>query len=101
MEYKEYCKHVDASKFTLGDFGRWVRFGDSYPPVSNVPYRGTTVEFLLGGDPSFEDIYTCTDGTVRFRDYDNNNEALEWGMWEDYYWRFVPDPPGNEGYNVG
>ena len=101
MTYEEYQKHVNESAYTLGDYGRWVKFGDSYPPiVDTTPYHGTIVEVLYNGNPSFNSIYTCRDGSVHWRDYDFNQE-FSWGEYEEYYWRFVPDPPGNFGYNVG
>ena len=100
MTYEEYLRHVHPEAYTLGDYGKWIKFGDSYPPIN--PKGGTTVEVLYeNGNPGYEWINMHDDGTVRWRDFDFNQE-FSWGEYEEHYWRFIPeDPPGNFGYNVG
>lgn len=103
MKYSEYLTHVVETKFVRGDFGKWVKFSDSFPPISEKEYEGTIIEVLYDGNPSFESVSKDRNGEVAFLDYDFSNEFFEN---EDYlflelYWRFVPEPPGNEGYNCG
>lgn len=102
MQLEEYIRHVDSSKFDEKDYGKWVLFSESYPPIRMKPYHGVTIEFLLdSGNPTFDSVFLCEDGEVRFKDIDTTTEALVFGLYENLYWRFVPDPPGNYGYNVG
>lgn len=104
ISIKEYNTFVDEKRFVIGDFGKWVRFDESYPPLNaKNALEGTTIEVLCHhGDPTFHCVY-CIEGEVRFRDHDFSTELLEWRMPDclDLYWRFVPDPPCNERYNCG
>jgi hypothetical protein len=103
MKCSEYLTHVDETKFVRGGFGKWVKFSDSFPPVSDKEYDGIIIETLFEGNPSFHSVFMTQDGDVAFLDYDFNNEFFEYGGWSylNLYWRFVPEPPGNEGYDCG
>lgn len=102
MSAVEYFAHVKPD-IDEHDYGTWHQFKDTFPPISN--WDGITVEVLYeDGDPGFEGfILNKEEGTVRMHDYDSNLELLEWQLdnWMERYWRFIPEPPGNFGYNVG
>ena len=100
MNINEYTKLVNPN-LNAKDYGTWHQFKDTFPPVDSL--KGTTFEVLLdNGDPTFHCVFVF-EGNVRIRDYDFNQELLEWRLDDcmDLYWRFVPDPPGNYGYSVG
>lgn len=81
------------------DYGKWINFEESYPPLKD---KHVLIEILHNGNPYFHSIFH--DGKKVFlRCVDWHNDLLEYRD-PDYtsdYWRFVPAPPGNEGYDVG
>lgn len=103
MKVEEYLTHVDETKFIVGDYGKWVKFSESFPPISDKEYDGTLIEILSEGNPMFASISRTRDDEVSFLDYDFNNEFFEYGGWAylNLYWRFIPEPPDNEGYDCG
>ena len=103
MILQEYLKLVNFEVVKSKDFGKWINFNDSYPPLNKEPYNGVLIEILHEGNPYFHSVFHDGEGNVRLRCYDWNQELLEYCN-PDYtkdYWRFVPSPPGNEGYDVG
>lgn len=103
MEYKEYIKHVNPIKFEYGNYGKWVRFTDSFTPVDiDKPYNGILIEILLNnGNPVYQSVFSTKEKEVAFRDYDINQEILSYGEYDGLYWRFIPDPPEDRSYDVG
>lgn len=106
MPYEEYAANVHPAEYTVGDYGRWVSMNKSFPPLiehNSETAQWVTVEFLFQGEPLLEwIIYDKGTKSVRFRRYDDN----QW-VWEEFFtgseiwWRFMPDPPEGEGYDVG
>lgn len=111
--YEQYIKYIDESKFVRGDYGKWVNFYDSFPPLPNEDDTIIDIEILYYGNVYLESIFSCEPDplycppsepkTVWFQRYDDN----QW-IWENFfcsehemYWRFIPEPPGNEAYDVG
>ena len=47
MKVSEYLTHVDETKFVRGDFGKWVKFADSFPPISDKEYDGIIIEVFF------------------------------------------------------
>ena len=104
MKESDYLKRVHLEKCTPIDYGKWIKFDDSFPPVfSKKPWQGTIIEILLeDGRAIFESVFRTDTGEIRFHDIDISREFLEWQLPEyfELYWRFVPDPPGNFGYSA-
>lgn len=102
MPIEEYMSLVKPEIVSEVDYGKWINFEESYPPLKDKPYKGVLIEILHEGDPYFNSIFH--DGErVFLRRFDWHNDLLEYrdpNCTSDY-WRFVPDPPGNEGYDVG
>lgn len=102
MPMKEYMNLINQKIISEVDYGKWINFEESYPPLKDKPYDGVIIEILHRGNPFFHSIFH-NGKRVFLRCYDWNEELLEWRN-PDYtndYWRFVPDPPENEGYDVG
>lgn len=98
-EYKSKVKEDIVSKV---DYGRWINFQESYPPISIDKYQGTMIEILHRGNPYFHSVFHNGE-TVRLRCYDWSMDLFVYNdpEYTNDYWRFVPPPPGNEGYDVG
>lgn len=102
MLIDKYLSMVDKDIVSVIDYGKWIHFQESYPPLQDEPYNGVVIEILHKGNPYFHSIFH--DGErVFLRCYDWHNDLLEWKLPEftNDYWRFVPSPPANEGYDVG
>ena len=102
MTIEEYNELVNPDVVAVVDYGRWINLQESYPPLPNKPHKSTHFELLISGNPEFECVFH--DGeNVRLLRYDLSNELLEWYDPEltSCYWRFIPPPPRNEGYNCG
>ena len=102
---KDYNKHVNVEMFYCNnvnykDYGKWYLFRDTFPLLTE---KQTFIEVLCNGNPTFHSIWWHDDNTIRIRDYDFHRELLLWQLNEclNLYWRYVPDPPGNCGYDVG
>ena len=102
MPIKEYMSLVKPEIVSEVDYGKWINFEESYPPLKEKPYEGVLIEILHEGDPYFNCIFH--DGErVLLRRVDWHYDLLEYKDpdFTSDYWRFVPRPPGNEGYDVG
>ena len=101
MTIEEYNKLVNPDVVAVVDYGRWINFQESYPPLPEKKHDDTLFEILYhNGEPEFNYVYH--DGkNVRLRRYDLSMDLLEYFDPEvtDCYWRFIPDPPGNDGYS--
>ena len=99
---KEYMNLINPEIISEVDYGKWINFEESYPPLKDKPYNGVFIEILHQGNPYFHSIFH--DGErVFLRCYDWHNDLLEYRdpCYASDYWRFAPAPPGNEGYDVG
>ena len=94
--------YEDKDVVSVIDYGKWISFQESYPPLQDEAYNGVVIEILHEGSPYFHSIFH--DGErVFLRCYDWHNDLLECELPEftNDYWRFVPSPPANESYDVG
>lgn len=97
----DYNKFVKLYNLDTTDYGKWIQFKESFPILSKTQ---TFIEVLCeNGNPTIHSIWWETDNTIKIRDFDFHRELLIWHLEEcmELYWRYMPDPPGNCGYNVG
>lgn len=103
MTVEEYNILVNPEEYTLGDYGRWVSFKKSFPPLPEENKHCRLFEFISRdcSEGLFQSVYVVDDNEVFFDDLDFRREYLEYETWrsEESYWRFLPDPPGNLQYN--
>ena len=99
---KEYMNLINQKIISEVDYGKWINFKESYPPLKDKPYDGVLIEILHQGNPFFHSIFHNGE-RVFLRCYDWHNDLLEYRdpCYTSDYWRFVPAPPGNESYDVG
>lgn len=102
MTIQEYLTHVKTDIVFPIDYGKWIKFSDSFPPLKEGKYSGTDFEILYEGNPYFHTVFHNGE-YVCFRDYDMTTDLLEMQLPEymECYWRYIPNPPGNEGYDCG
>lgn len=99
---EKYLSKVDKGIVSEVDYGRWINFQESYPPLKKRKHDSTFIEILHEGNPYFHSIFHNGE-RVWLSNYEWHNDLFEFGLPEftNDYWRFIPSPPGNEGYDVG
>lgn len=99
---EEYMSHVNPDIVSKVDYGKWINFQESYPPLNEKPYEGVLIEILHEGNPYFHDIFHNRKG-VRLLSSDWHDDLFYYHdpKYTSDYWRFVPSPPENESYDAG